>query len=366
MLQLSYHSPSGKYHLHFPFDRRIIGIVRTIPEAKFDHSNLAWVFPAESDIIHNLLALLHDEELVVNPREIPNKRNLFQDLFDETRTRNYSLQTTKTYYSCLLRLCSFVKRLPHQVKSQDIHEFLKISQTEANVKSSSIRSMRQAYLFYFKVCRNQIPDLSFPRAKKEITLPEVLSPQEIFAICHCLPNLKHKLLLKLAYSSGLRVSEVVKLKYSNIDFERKTIRIQQAKGKKDRYSLLADSLVSELSFLLAEQRKMNLLSDSPIKRNTDSDKDWIFPGPNGSHIAIRTAEKVFENAKQKAAIKKKVSFHSLRHAFATHLLEQGIDLRMIQTLLGHESIKTTQIYTKVANTQLVKIKSPLDRIMERD
>ncbi len=193
----------------------------------------------------------------------------------------------------------------------------------------------------------------------ETKLPEVLSAEETRTIFDALPNRKHKMLLLISYSSGLRVSEVIHLKITDIDLKRNMVRVTQGKGKKDRYTVLASSLIEELKEYL-KIREYNLLLKQSY--NEMRSNPWLFPGLRNRPLNIRTAEAIFTNAAKKAKIKKKVTFHSLRHAFATHLLELGTDLRMIQTLLGHASVRTTQIYTKVARSRLENIVSPLDRI----
>ncbi|HIC90998.1 MAG TPA: recombinase XerC [Syntrophaceae bacterium] len=161
-------------------------------------------------------------------------------------------------------------------------------------------------------------------------------------------NIKHKAILMLIYSAGLRVGEVVKLMIEDIDRERKLIRIKEAKGRKDRYTLLSDSILQVLRSYFKEYR--------PQK--------WLFPGAKqGRHISTRTVQAIFEQAKTKAGIKKDVSVHSLRHSLATHLLESGVDLRYIQELLGHKSSKTTEVYTHVSRKSLGLIKSPLDTLL---
>lgn len=362
MLYLDFHLQEKRYLLSFPYKTKLIAKARAIPGGFFDRKFGAWSYPPKADSIALILASFADEEIRLNIADFPRKLNLFTDFFDATRSRNYSLQTTKSYYSAILRLCIHSRKLPKDIQEEDIHEYLKISQTERNLQASSIIALRQAYLFYFKEIRNQYPRLRFPKMKKASHLPEVLSEKEVMLLFGSLKNLKHQILLKLAYSSGLRVSEVVKLKYSNIDFERQMVRIQQGKGKKDRYSMLAISLLESIQYLYDIQCKEKLLANPPSQKRGIATDGWLFPGRDQSHLSIRTAEKIFETAKLKSGILKKVSFHSLRHAFATHLLEQGTDLRMIQTLLGHTSVRTTQIYTKVATSRLERIQSPLDRI----
>ncbi len=361
MVQLRYSVPLKRYILSFEYKPHLVAKAKRIPNGSFDFENKVWTYPSDLETVQAILQTFADEKIQVDVAEFPKRLGLFGDFFDAMRERNYSLRTTKAYFSSLLRLCTHFQKLPKDIEDIDIHLFLKFCQVELNIRSSTIRSMRQAYLFYFKALRNQLPYLSFPKMKKELHLPEVLSENEILQMFAAVKNSKHKLLLKIAYSSGLRVSEVVRLKFSHIDFDRKMIRINQGKGKKDRYSLLADSLVKEIQYYQDIIIKTRFLESDVDQAKLPITDVYLFPG-HGSYLSIRSAERIFESAKQKAGILKKVSFHSLRHAFATHLLEQGTDIRMIQTLLGHTSLRTTQIYTKVATTRLERIKSPLDRL----
>ena len=189
------------------------------------------------------------------------------------------------------------------------------------------------------------------RPKKDKKLPIVLSKEEIVAILSSIDNIKHKAILMLVYSAGLRVGEVVRLKPEDIDSKRTLIHIRGAKGRKDRYSLLSEAALKTLREYWKQYK--------PEK--------WLFPGPDKErHITIRTAQRVFEMACKQAEVKKDVSIHNLRHSFATHLLENGIDLRYIQELLGHKSPKTTEIYTHVSNKDFMRIRNPLDQIFQED
>ncbi|MFH1896344.1 MAG: tyrosine-type recombinase/integrase [bacterium] len=156
-------------------------------------------------------------------------------------------------------------------------------------------------------------------------------------------NTKHKLLLSLAYGAGLRVSEAISLKVQDIDFHELTIHIKQAKGKKDRISVFPEKLSADIQNLITGKDKNN----------------FVFSSERGGKLTTRTAQKVFENSLKKSEVKKDATFHSLRHSFATHLLENGVDVRYVQKLLGHQSIKTTQLYTQITNPKLRNIKSPL-------
>ncbi|MNZ37278.1 Tyrosine recombinase XerD [compost metagenome] len=188
------------------------------------------------------------------------------------------------------------------------------------------------------------------RPKKEKKLPYVLSEEEVIRIIQAPDNLKHRTMLYLAYASGLRVSEVVRLKLNDFDRERGIIRIRQGKGKKDRHTLL-----SHAAWELVQQYVQ-----------IEHPSEWLFPGQYpGSHLHERSLQKVFSEALVRSGVNKKVGIHVLRHSFATHLLENGTDLRFIQELLGHANPATTERYTHVSTKNLKRIQSPLDRI-QRD
>ena len=180
-------------------------------------------------------------------------------------------------------------------------------------------------------------------AKRSKKLPIVLSREEINKIIEVLPNKKHKLLISLAYGAGLRVSEVINLKVKDINPEELTIHLKDAKGKKDRITIFPEKIKFDI---------INIM-DGKDKNN------FIFESERGGKLTERTAQKVFENALKKSGIQKDATFHSLRHSFATHLLENGVDVRYVQELLGHQNIRTTQLYTRVTNPSIKKIKSPL-------
>ncbi|WP_246608681.1 tyrosine-type recombinase/integrase [Paenibacillus agaridevorans] len=189
-------------------------------------------------------------------------------------------------------------------------------------------------------------DTSYVRPKKEARLPQVLSLGEVKRLFEALENQKHKALLMLSYSSGLRVSEVVKLRHEDIDVERKTLRVRQGKGRKDRLTSLSDHALAVLHSYLIQH---------------GDTEPWLFPGQYaGKPLTERTAQKIFEQALASSGIVKQAGIHSLRHSFATHLLEGGIDFRYIQELLGHQSSRTTERYTHVSTKNISRIKSPLD------
>ena len=211
--------------------------------------------------------------------------------------------------------------------------------------NNSVRLCKAAISFYFKnVVRKDINIEKLPNIRKENTLPKVLSRREVQEMINTLNNIKHILVVKLLYSAGLRVSELVNLKVNDIDIGRNMIMIRQGKGKKDRITLLASSIKEDI---------LNYL----CKRN--SGNEYLINGLKGKY-SIKAIQKIIDKAAKLAKINKKVTPHMLRHSFATHLLESGVDIRYIQKLLGHSNLETTQIYTHVSNTDLKNIKSPLD------
>ena len=188
------------------------------------------------------------------------------------------------------------------------------------------------------------------RPRKDKKLPVVVSKEEVAKIISSVDNIKHKALLMLVYSTGLRVGEIVRLRSEDIDGKRMLIHVKGAKGRKDRYTLLSESALKTLREYWRQYKP----------------KMWLSPGSDKErHITIRTAQRVFDMACNRAGIKKEVTIHSLRHSFATHLLENGIDLRYVQELLGHKSSKTTEIYTHVSNKDFMKIRNPLDQILQK-
>jgi site-specific recombinase XerD len=196
--------------------------------------------------------------------------------------------------------------------------------------------------FYREIAKSAVKiDLKF--AKRPNKLPVILSRREIDKIIDALANPKHKILIALSYGAGLRLSEAVNLKIKDIDLLEMIIHIKEAKGKKDRITVLPEKIKSGLADLIGGRGK----------------NDYLFTSQRGGKLTERTAQKIFETVLKQAGIKKDATFHSLRHSFATHLLENGVDVRYVQELLGHQNIRTTQLYTKVTNPSIKNIKSPL-------
>lgn len=284
-----------------------------------------------------------------NQKILERREQLLLEIAKELKIRGFSQPTCKTYLSHSRRFLQSLETDPIEVTDGIIKDYLLRAIQEEKVSHAYVSQSISAIKFMYKeVLHKGSVVLKLPRPKPERKLPDILSVQEITQLFTCLQNIKHRAILMLIYSAGLRVGEVVRLKSEDLDVDRKLIHVRQGKGRKDRFTLLSD---------MALQAVQVYVSECGAGR-------WLFPGMEpGRHLTERSVQKVFEQACQAAGITKGVTVHSLRHSFATHLLENGTDLRYIQELLGHASSKTTEIYTHVCQKDLKRIQSPLDRII---
>lgn len=268
--------------------------------------------------------------------------NLLRLLVNQLRLQGFSQKTLKAYYHGARVYLLFIHeyRLPF---GKDKVELFLLSKQKEGKSPSTCNLYLCAIKFLYKHVLGQDLGLQISYSKKARRLPVILAKNEVYRVLGVVKNHKHYLMLALAYGAGLRVSEVTGLRVGDILFEENRIHLKDAKGKKDRLTLLPIKIKSDLYRFCAGKAQL----------------DIVFESERGGKLSSRTAQKVFENACIKAGITKQVSFHSLRHSFATHLLENGVNLRYIQSLLGHSSIKTTQVYTQVTNVGLDQIQSPL-------
>lgn len=280
-------------------------------------------------------------------------KTLFEVLTQEMRLRNYSPKTIKAYKSCIRSLAAYCSPgHPRDLTNVDVRKYLLHLLVDKKQPAGTVNQVYNALKFlYVELYHRPFVIESLPRPQKERKLPDVVSEMELMRIVREVKNLKHRTMLMLTYASGLRVSEVVALRIEDLDGERKLIHIRGAKGRKDRYTMFPESMVS----VLRQYAQEYWLSEA----------GWLFGGAKpGQHLSARSIQAVLEKAVEAAGIRKPVSMHTLRHSFATHLLEHGTDLRYIQELLGHESSKTTEIYTHVSKRDLGRIKSPLDYLAD--
>jgi len=264
-------------------------------------------------------------------------------LRQEMKIRGFSQKTIISYVGYVEKFFKFIKKSPKSVTQTDIKSYL-LYLAEKNLSFSTVNTAYSGLLFYFnKILRRKF-FIDLPRMKKATQLPLVLSKEEVGELLSALKNPKHNCILAVLYGAGVRVGELTHIKMEDVDLDRMLIRVRQGKGKKDRMTLLPKSLKE----VLKNQKRIK----KPV--------DYLFTNGRGGRLTEATIQKVVNNACKKAKISKNVTPHTLRHSFATHLLENGTDIRYIQELLGHAKLQTTQIYTHVANNNFKNIDSPLD------
>ncbi|HEX8973909.1 MAG TPA: site-specific tyrosine recombinase/integron integrase [Patescibacteria group bacterium] len=270
-----------------------------------------------------------------------NLPELLGKVKENLRLRNYSPRTIESYLFCIGDYCKYAKQLGKDPDLALIRKYL-IQKLDSKQSSQTVNVNLQAIKYLYREIMKSPMEIDIKFAKTASKLPVVLSRDEIARIIDCISNQKHKLLISLSYASGFRVSEAINLKVKDVNLNELTIHIKGAKGNKDRITIFPEKLKPAI------ENQMGGKNSS----------DFVFSSERGGKLTERTAQKVFENALKKAGIQKDATFHSLRHSFATHLLENGVDVRYVQELLGHANIRTTQIYTKVTNPVLKNIKSP--------
>jgi site-specific recombinase XerD len=279
-----------------------------------------------------------------NKRTTTIDRDHVHNLERELKIRGFSPRTVESYLAYNRLFLEFAQKSPTEITNNDVRAYLE-SIKDKGCANSTLNVALNALKFYYKGILKRSFFFDIRGAKKTDYLPTILSKEEIERMLSGITNPKHHFLISLMYSAGLRVSETVKIRMRDFDLDRKLIMVRRGKGAKDRCTLLSEKLIPILKKQIA------------LKKSTD----YLFTGSNGkSHLTPESAEKVVKKAAELAGIAKRVSCHTLRHSFATHLLEAGTSIRYIQELLGHSKLETTQIYTKVANTNLQTIKSPLD------
>ena len=272
---------------------------------------------------------------------------LRQRMIDDMTARRFKEKVQKDYVRHVRTFAAFLGRSPDTATSEDLRRF-QLHMAKQQIGAPTINSAIAALRFFFIVTLER-PDLVRPLriVTEPRKAPVVLSPEEVARLLEAAPGLKYKAALSVAYGAGLRVSEVANLKVSDIDSERMTLRVEQGKGQRDRTVMLSPRLLE----LLREWWK------------AAQPQVWLFPGQNPINpVTARQINRAVTAAKDLAGISKRVSPHTLRHSFATHLLEQGADIRVIQVLLGHAKLETTALYTRVAVSTIRDVESPLDRL----
>ena len=275
------------------------------------------------------------------------KEEFLRKLEVELKIAKNSPYTQRNYLDANRKFLSYIKKELDNLDEDDVKEYLAENLSESS--ASSIVVFLSALRFSFSAILKKDLTLNIKRPKKERRIPAVLTKEEVKVLLDNLPNKKSKLMVSLIYACGMRVSELTSLQIKDFDFDERVGHIRQAKGKKDRLFNIPDFLFEDLKNIKEIQE--------------ETKQEYLFSNPTtGEKLTTRNLQKIVSKAVKRAGIKKSVHPHTLRHSFATHLLENDVDIRKIQELLGHADLSTTQIYTHISNEELKKIKSPLDSL----
>lgn len=347
-ITLGTHRDKKVIWLRFDYDKSLIEMLRKSTKAHWSQSQKAWY----------LVDNLHNRNLCGIQPDIVGKEVLckisatnlpeFQKYQNMITLKGFSPNTILTYSIEFAQLLYMLKDFPAQELSPErLQSYFLYCFKELKLSENQIHSRINAIKFYHeKVLHREKMFFDIPRPKKPLLLSKSLSLEDVKKLFAVTENIKHRLILQLCYGMGLRVSEIVNLKIEDIDSRDMKVHIHRDKGKKDRYVNLPGSVLEDLRIYYKEYLP----------------KDFLFEGQYGGQYTVRSAQLVFKNAMKKAGIKKQIGIHGLRHSYATHLLEFGTDISFIQKLLGHNDIRTTQIYARVSDTSLAKVVSPLDRM----
>ena len=368
-LEALYRMGEKRIALRFGYDEELIALARSTG-ARWSASDKCWHIPDGSLPLKQVYATfkgkawidgtgffgeLHAEASSPQrskakvPKEVllsAEQRACLEAMQRKLEIGRYSYSTLRVYTNALKQfLLRFAEKCPTDISAEDIETYQHELSLKSTVSNSYLNQVVNAVRYYYKDVLGDAQRVKFiERPRSERKLPNVLSEEEVTAILRSVENLKHQCILMLIYSAGLRLGELLALRRTDIIPDRGQILIRGAKGKKDRISLLSPKLLEKLDHYLQEYRP----------------KEFLFEGQNGGMYSAASVQKIFKEAKAKAGITAPASVHTLRHSFATHLLEKGTDLRYIQTLLGHSSSKTTEIYTHVGTKALGNIRSPLE------
>jgi integrase/recombinase XerD len=359
-LDLMEHQGQELLRIKIPWNPRLIREVKKIPDIRWSPNQRAWLSPYQDALIPYVKELLAMEAFVEDGglqeklRQKAESRayesahgNAIRQFEDWMISKRYSDNTRKTYVEALKVFLKFHQPKPlSDIGAEDLIRFNKEYILQRGYSASYQNQVVNALKLFFQTIENRMLCIdSLHRPRREHRLPNVLSKEEVKAILSAPTNIKHRAMLSLIYSCGLRRSELLHLKPADIDSKRKLITIRQSKGKKDRIVPLSDKILDILRTYYQEHKP----------------KLWLFEGQHaGQGYDERSLSEVIKQATKKAGIKKPVTLHWLRHSYATHLLESGTDLRYIQELLGHKHSKTTEIYTHVSTKSIQKIKRPFD------
>jgi integrase/recombinase XerD len=371
VLEKIHHRGEDRIAIKFAYHRAWMSLAKNLTGAVYTKTHKCWLVPFTRAAANEVVKVFRAQKVPVD------YSNLRFDEKPDTRETKKSVAKNSEHYDRALRMMeqklnlkgyspitrkNYLSQFGLFMKFYGDVDLLELTETEIRnyllylvekkkVSRSAQNQAINAIKFFYEVVLKQERKVYYlERPLKEKRLPSVLGQEEIALLFAALENLKHRTMLMVVYSAGLRRGELLRMRVSDVDFARGVVLIKGSKGRKDRQSLLAKSLVPVLKEYLEQYRPQY----------------WLFEGVGGGRYSERSIASVLNGARQKAGIKKDISLHTLRHSFATHLLEAGTATRFIQELLGHESPVTTEIYTHVSRLSLSKIKSPLDELEQQN
>ncbi|MFQ6102591.1 MAG: tyrosine-type recombinase/integrase [Anaerolineae bacterium] len=339
----------GRLRVILPYAPERVEKIKTIPGRRWDAEQKCWTVPATTGMVERLVSLFTGDRVRVDPtlhRDWDTIKRILTAVENELTLRRYSPRTHEAYLGHLRRFLNHFGQAAETLSGDELREYF-LDLVHSGVSHSYQNQAISAVKFLYRHVLQRpevLVDLPRPvRGKKR--LPAVLSRSEVHRLFQAVDNLKHRAVLLVIYAGGLRVSEAARLKVSDVDGERKQVFVRSGKGGKDRYTVIGEAALEALREYWRVYRP----------------QDWLFPGARpDKHISPRAIEKAFRRARDKAGIRKDATVHTLRHSFATHLLEDGVDVRYIQELLGHEDVRTTQRYTHVSD--VARVSSPVDKL----
>jgi integrase/recombinase XerD len=348
-ISLCQHRERNIIAVRFKYDKGLVNRFKQLPGARWSQTLRSWHVPDTTEY-RKRFGLPEKAPIgkavfsKVDPINQPALATLEQELI----LRNYAHSTRKTYLTEFAQLLYILRTFPvNELGYEKLRSYFTWCLTEQHISSNQLHSRINAVKFYFEqVLRKQRFFFDIPRPQKPMLLPKVIGEGAVVKLLEAAANAKHRLLLSLCYGMGLRVSEVCRVKLTDIDSERMQVHIEAGKGNKDRYVNLPVCNLGEMRDYYRAYKP----------------KEYLFEGQYGGQYSIRSAQAVFKQCLLRAGINKAVGIHSLRHSFATHLLEQGTDISIIQKLLGHEDIQTTLRYVHVSKKDMSRVESPLDKI----
>ncbi len=358
--------------LRFPYDQEVIAAIKKVEGVTFSKTNRCWYVIERSNLLNEIVSACKgvawvDYSMLANavkPAAVETKVNagskneteealkILRIMEQKLHLKGYAKSTCKTYLEQFKLFMRFYHPAPlHELSEAEIRNYiLYLVERKKMSKSTQNQAINAIKFFYEKVLGEERKVYHIERPFAEHRLPTVLNTEEVVALFEAVNNLKHRAMLMLIYSAGLRRSELLNLRKGDIDHVRSVVFVRGGKGKKDRQSLLAKTLKPILQNYLQEYKP----------------NYWLFEGAGKARYSESSLHKILKQAVAKAGIVKEVKLHTLRHSFATHMLEAGASTRYIQVLLGHESPKTTELYTQVTSFSLNKLQSPLDRLVSNN